>query len=196
MDGEWRGCVGSNLWKEGGYTTRWLANSFLARVSRSTKGSAPDHLNPPARAFFFPVRSPTMARFTLTKSPMAEKKAKTPRAIGSARRRRKPAGTSTGLTALELQAAAPPAEVASLHQAIQGDGGKVLAAYREPFGGQWVVFAALPIELVEPTPFQRNLSDAHVRKLETVIGKIRHFLRKIRNGEVGMASSPTSWSKG
>ena len=120
-----------------------------------------------------------MARFTLTKSPMAEKKAKTPRPIGGARRRRKPAGTSTGLTALELQAAAPPSEVASLHQAIQGDGGKVLAAYREPFAGQWVVFAALPIELVEPTPFQRNLSDAHVRKLETVIGKIRHFLDPI-----------------
>ena len=31
--------------------------------------------------------------------------------------------------------------------------------------------AALPIDLVEPTPYQRNLSDTHVRKLEAVIGK-------------------------
>lgn len=80
---------------------------------------------------------------------------------------------------MELQAAAPPAEVAELHRAIEGDGGKVLAIYREPYGGRWVVLTALPIELVEPTPFQRNLSDTHVRKLELVIGKIGRFLDPI-----------------
>lgn len=110
---------------------------------------------------------------------MAEKKAKkTPQAKG-ARRRRKPAGAAVGLTATELQAAAPPGEVAELHRAIEGDGGKVLAAYREPYGGKWVVLAALPIELVEPTPYQRNLSDTHVRKLEMVIGKLGRFLDPI-----------------
>jgi ParB family chromosome partitioning protein len=83
------------------------------------------------------------------------------------------------LAAIELQAAAPPAEVVELHRAIEGDGGKVLAIYREPYGGHWVVLAALPIELVEPTPFQRNLSDTHVRKLELVIGKIGRFLDPI-----------------
>ena len=109
---------------------------------------------------------------------MAEKKPKT-RASGS-RRRRKPAGVvSTGLAATDLQAAAPPGEVASLHQAIDGDGGKVLSIYREPYGGRWLVLAALPIELVEPTPYQRNLSDTHVRKLEGVIGKIGRFLDPI-----------------
>ncbi len=41
------------------------------------------------------------------------------------------------------------------------------------------MLAALPIELVEPTPFQRNLSDMHVRKLELVIGKIGRFLDPI-----------------
>jgi len=80
---------------------------------------------------------------------------------------------------MELQAAAPPAEVAELHRAIEGDGGKVLAIYREPYGGRWVVLTALPIELVEPTPFQRNLSEKHVRKLELVIGKIGRFLDPI-----------------
>src|SRR5436309_12842216 len=39
--------------------------------------------------------------------------------------------------------------------------------------------AALPIDLVEPTPYQRNLSDAHARKLEAVIGKIGRFLDPI-----------------
>lgn len=41
------------------------------------------------------------------------------------------------------------------------------------------MLAALPIALVEPTPFQRNLSDTHVRKLELVIGKIGRFLDPI-----------------
>ena len=103
---------------------------------------------------------------------------KTPLPKG-ARRRRKPVGVSTGLAAGELQAAAPPGSVAELHQLIEGDGGKVLSIYREPYGGRWLVLAALPIELVEPTPYQRNLSDTHVRKLETVIGKIGCFLDPI-----------------
>ncbi len=109
---------------------------------------------------------------------MPEKKRPQPNKTG-ARRRRKPAGASTGLAATELQAAAPPGEVAALHRAIDEDGGKVLAVYREPYGGRWLVLAALPIDLVEPTPYQRNLSDTHVRKLEAVIGKIGRFLDPI-----------------
>ncbi len=110
---------------------------------------------------------------------MPGKQPKAPRAAGTARRRRKPDHASTGLTAIELQAAAPPSNIAELHHAIEDDGGKVLAIYREPYGGSWLVLAALPIELVEPTPFQRNLSDTHVRKLELVIGKIGRFLDPI-----------------
>ena len=110
---------------------------------------------------------------------MADKKARKAPLPKGARRRRKPAGASTGLAATDLQSAAPPGEVVELHRAIEGDGGKVLAIYREPYGGKWVVMAALPIDLVEPTPYQRNLSDTHVRKLETVIGKLGRFLDPI-----------------
>jgi ParB family transcriptional regulator, chromosome partitioning protein len=110
---------------------------------------------------------------------MAETKEKKVRNATAVRRRKKPSGASTGLAATELQAAAPPGEVAHLHRAIEDDGGKVLAVYREPYGGRWLVLAALPIELVEPTPYQRNLSDTHVRKLEAVIGKIGRFLDPI-----------------
>jgi ParB family chromosome partitioning protein len=83
------------------------------------------------------------------------------------------------LIATELQSAAPQGEVAELHRAIEEDGGKVLSVYREPYGGHWLVFAALPITLVEPTPYQRNLSETHVRKLEAVIGKLGRFLDPI-----------------
>lgn len=110
---------------------------------------------------------------------MDEKKPGKPRAPGAVRKRRKPAGISTGLSATDLQSAAPPGEVAELHRLIEQDGGKVLAMYREPYGGRWLVMAALPIEIVEPTPYQRNLSEMHVLKLEKVIGKIGRFLDPI-----------------
>lgn len=69
--------------------------------------------------------------------------------------------------------------MAALSLQIEADGGKVLSLYREPYGGHWIVMAALPIEKVAPTPFQRNLSETHIRKLEVVIGKIGRFLDPI-----------------
>lgn len=108
---------------------------------------------------------------------MAERKAK--KKTGAPRRRRKLAGQATGLTAKELSATSAPGAVETLSEAIEKDGGKILAAYREPFGGHWLVLAALPIEQVEPTPYQRNLSDAHVRKLEVVMAKLERFLDPI-----------------
>ena len=123
------------------------------------------------RVFPFSAGLPTIGA-------VAGQKSKNPRGAGG-RRRRKPAGASTGLAAIDLQAAAPPGAVADLHRLVEQDGGKVLAIYREPYGGHWIALAALPIELVEPTPYQRNLSDTHVRKLESVISKIGRFLDPI-----------------
>jgi len=48
------------------------------------------------------------------------------------------------------------------------------------------VLAALPIDKVEPTPFQRDLSEAHAAKLADVIGKLDRFLDPVivvRNDE-------------
>ncbi len=121
---------------------------------------------------------------------MAEKKPRKRRATGTPRRRRKPAGVSTGLAASELQNGSVPPEVAELEELIAKDGGKVLATYREPFAGRWVILAALPIDTVEPTPYQRNLSESHLRRLETVIGKLGRFLDPViavRSQEDGSA---------
>ena len=105
---------------------------------------------------------------------MAEKKAK--KKPGAPRKRRKLAGKSIVLEARELLNIATPSNVGDLQAAIEADGGRVLTSYREPFGGHWLIMAALPIEKVEPTPYQRNLSDAHARKLESVIAKLGRFL--------------------
>ena len=97
---------------------------------------------------------------------------------GAPRKRRKLAGKSTGLMPNELAGTAPAA-IETLERAIEEDGGKAISSYREPFGGQWLIMASLPIQQVEPTPYQRNLSDTHVRKLETVIAKLGRFLDPI-----------------
>ena len=108
---------------------------------------------------------------------MADKKAR--KTSAAPRKRRKPAGKSIGLEAKDILTTVTPSHVGELQEAIDKDGGKVLAAYREPFGGQWLVMAALPIEKVEPTPYQRNLSDSHMRRLESVIAKLGRFLDPI-----------------
>src|SRR6266849_6385748 len=90
---------------------------------------------------------------------MPGKQPKVSRAAGVVRRRRQPGHASTGLAAIELQAAAPPGEVAEAHRAIEGDDGKVLAIYREPYGGRRRRPAAFPGEPLEPIPYKRNLRE-------------------------------------
>ena len=80
------------------------------------------------------------------------------------RRRRKTEPASVGLSPAETREVSDPA-VTRLAAAVDADGGAVLAAYREPFGGTPVLLAALPIDRVEPTPFQRDPSDPHVKRL-------------------------------
>lgn len=91
-------------------------------------------------------------------------------------RKKKPAAGSTGLAATETQEGKPPADVVALAEAVAKDGGVALATYREPFGGTWVVFAALPLDKVEPTPYQRELSKTHADRLTGVVQKVGRFL--------------------
>jgi ParB family chromosome partitioning protein len=85
----------------------------------------------------------------------------------------------TQLGPRELAVTEPSGEAACLAQDIDADGGAVLAIYREPLGGHTVLFAALPIDKVERTAFQRDVSDAHVRKLTLAMDKTRRYLDPI-----------------
>ncbi|MFY9344838.1 MAG: ParB/RepB/Spo0J family partition protein [Planctomycetota bacterium] len=99
---------------------------------------------------------------------------------------RKPAAAaSRGLVAGELASEAP-APIAALRRSIEADGGAVLASYRDPLAGRWLLLTALPVEVVEPTPFQRDNSPAHLKRLTDVIDKVGLFLDPIvvtREGE-------------
>jgi ParB family chromosome partitioning protein len=86
---------------------------------------------------------------------------------------------SRGLDARRLANVAPPASVEELTRAIEEDGGSVLATYRDPLGGNWQLLAALPTDRVEPTPFQRDLSQAHVGRVANAIDKLGRYLDPI-----------------
>jgi len=81
------------------------------------------------------------------------------------RRRKKAEQESRGLTAKQVGGGEPPAEIQKVMATIGDDGGTVIGAYRDPLGGNWQVIAALPLAKVEPTPYQRDLSETHVAKL-------------------------------
>src|SRR5581483_7120450 len=91
---------------------------------------------------------------------------------------KKIAPRSIGLTPAETREAGDKA-LQTLAEAIEKDEGAVLAVYREPFGTKPLALAALPIDRVEPTPYQRDPSDAHVKRLMGVIEKIGIFLDPI-----------------
>ncbi|MGH9389726.1 MAG: ParB/RepB/Spo0J family partition protein [Vicinamibacteria bacterium] len=96
------------------------------------------------------------------------------------RKKNKAAETSSrGLAAREVAAGSPPAKVTSLQRAIEEDGGSVLSLFRDPLGGNWQILAALPIDRVAPTPFQRDLSETHVTRLAAVIESLDRFLDPI-----------------
>jgi ParB family chromosome partitioning protein len=103
-----------------------------------------------------------------------------------------------GLEATKLDGGALPSAVEALRKQIDRDGGAVLATYRDPLGGKWQVFAALPIDIVEPTPFQRDLSETHVDKLSIAIDKLDRFLDPIvavPAGDAGKYWSPNGYHR-
>src|SRR5262245_65189902 len=93
-------------------------------------------------------------------------------------RRKKVAPASVGLSARETAAAGGP-DIDALAAQVDTDGGAVVGRYNDPFGGKPLLLAALPIDRVEPTPYQRDPSDAHVKRLMGVIEKIGRFLDPI-----------------
>jgi ParB family chromosome partitioning protein len=73
----------------------------------------------------------------------------------------------------------PPKSVASLMEQVEADGGQVLAVYREPVGRHWQAFCLLPLKKVAPTPYQRDLSPTHAKRLTDVVKKIDRFVDPI-----------------
>jgi len=91
-------------------------------------------------------------------------------------RKRKPqtAGLAPADTRTEITG-----ELVPVAERVKREGGEVLAAYRDPLGGHPLLIAVLPIDSVEPTPFQRDLSQVHHRRLADVLDRTGMFLDPI-----------------
>src|SRR5438067_2344948 len=118
----------------------------------------------------------------------AKKKApkKTPRATA---RGRKPAA-ARGPDPRESVIDAGARDVAELVAQVGQHGGAVVGAYRDPFAGQALVLASLPIKKVVATPFQRDLSKTHATRLADAIGAAGLFLDPV----IAVPSSDGFWS--
>lgn len=95
------------------------------------------------------------------------------------RKKAKAAAEPRGLTPKQVAGGAPPAAIERLVEKIEADGGQLVGAYKEPLGGQWQVIAALPLEKVNPTPYQRDLSAPHVARLADAMDRLGRFMDPI-----------------
>jgi ParB family transcriptional regulator, chromosome partitioning protein len=75
--------------------------------------------------------------------------------------------------------AEPSPEIVALAEQVQRDGGRALALYQEPVGDHWQLFCLLPMDKVEATPYQRDLSPTHAKRLTEVVKKVDRFVDPI-----------------
>lgn len=117
-------------------------------------------------------------------------KAAVKKKVPGTKRRRGVALEPTELSARDLAEVNDSEALTELAARVTSDGGAVIGRYREPLGGKALLFVSLPLELVQPTPFQRDVSDAHVRKLTRAMDKTKRFLDPI----IVIASGEKYWT--
>jgi ParB family chromosome partitioning protein len=114
----------------------------------------------------------------------------------SARRARRgrltPRASARGLDAAEVLASLDEPALAPLTALVRAAGGAALGAYHEPLGGRALLLATLPLAAVQPTPFQRDLSPTHAKRLAAKIEETQTFLDPIIvvRGEDGRLWTP------
>jgi ParB family chromosome partitioning protein len=95
------------------------------------------------------------------------------------KRPRQAKAASRGSAAADTLLTALPSEALTTKDAIERAGGFVTGQYLDPLGGKPLLLAVLPLDKVEPTPFQRDVSDTHHKRLADVIDRTGIFLDPI-----------------
>ena len=109
---------------------------------------------------------------------MAAKPKKSARKTPAQRRvtRLKPATERRGLASTEIVLTMEDEKLAQVIAAVRKAEGSTIGAYREPLSGRPLLLASLPFSAVEPTPFQRDLSPTHAKRLAAAIEATGAFL--------------------
>jgi len=116
----------------------------------------------------------------------------TPKRGKNARGKLAPGRSSRGLAAADVPIRTDDPAVADVAALVIQAGGAPLGAYREPLGGRAIMLASLPLAAVQPTPFQRDLSPTHVKRLASKIDETGAFLDPliVVRGEDGRLWTP------
>src|SRR5438067_2659637 len=103
-----------------------------------------------------------------------------------------PGAKARGLEASQVAIAMDSPDVASLATLVRSAGGAPIGAYHEPLGGRPLMLASLPLSAVQPTPFQRDLSPTHAKRLALKIDETAAFLDPliVVRGEDGRLWTP------
>jgi len=99
-----------------------------------------------------------------------------------ARKRRVPkkaSPKSQGLDPSDCVLESSSSNLIPIAQLVSREGGEIIGGFRDPLGGSVLAIAILPIDRIDPTPFQRDLSETHHKKLAGVIQKTAVFLDPI-----------------
>src|SRR5262245_6502437 len=92
---------------------------------------------------------------------------------------RKAPAKSKGLEAIRCNVDVSAEPLREVVARVEKEGGSIIGTCLDPLGGAPLAMAILPIDRIEPTPFQRDLSEAHHKKLAAVIEKTGVFLDPI-----------------
>jgi ParB family chromosome partitioning protein len=103
-----------------------------------------------------------------------------------------PGAQSRGLEAAEVAIPLDTPEIAPLAELVREAHGAPIGAYHDPLGGKPLLLASLPLAAVQPTPFQRDLSPTHAKRLASKIDETQSFLDPIIvvRGEDGRLWTP------
>ncbi len=94
----------------------------------------------------------------------------------SARSALVPRKAKLGLAAADIVLEFESPDLAPLVEQVRSAGGAAIGAYHEPLSGRPLLLAALPLSAVQPTPFQRDLSPTHTKRLASKIEEAGAFL--------------------
>jgi len=113
---------------------------------------------------------------TRKKSATAGAKKSAKKSTGRRQGKLAPGAKARGLEASQVAIAMDSPDVADLAALVRNAGGAPIGAYHEPLGGRALMLASLPLSAVQPTPFQRDLSPTHAKRLAQKIDETSAFL--------------------
>jgi len=126
---------------------------------------------------------------------MAAKKKSSPKKTAkkaASRGKLAPARSRRGLASADIVVGLDHPALAELAADIHKLGGVTIGAYQEPLSGKPILVATIPLKAVQPTPFQRDLSPTHTKRLAQKIDEAGAFLDPliVVRGEDGKLWTP------